>query len=299
MSSEHRHKIIQAINSTEDIEMLSLDNLSFNSPYASIYIKFKQDTIGNIDHVSIVGNQHNIESYQVTFFDSDDNKIDERVFTVDDNDISVDNVAAIRVVLLNTIDHKNLHHVRLSIRGCFFSIPKFQTPPYTTTPSTKPSEHCQLIDLMDKNHIKKLVTRVGGTLNIPELYKATKNDTQSLYFILEFNDNIFIRQLENISIVTKNHHVEQIRIELLHKNHQLIKRIDLSVSNKVHNTKLYFPNSPKYVQYLKVTVTKGKPNGNITWSIIGCFDTMKKPKSIKKISKHPWWTGKKSSINFK
>jgi hypothetical protein len=58
------------------------------------------------------------------------------------------------------------------------------------------------------------------------------------------------------------------------------------------NTNIYEPLYPIHVKYLKVTILKGIENKNITWSIIGCFDRIKKIKTIIKTLKFAWWTGK-------
>ncbi|CAF2974568.1 unnamed protein product [Rotaria sp. Silwood2] len=122
--------------------------------------------------------------------------------------------------------------------------------------TTKPPEYCHSIDLMDKRHAKRLLKGVGGTLNIPDIYNSTQNNSQSLYFILEFNETVFIRHIQNISILTNNHHIQQIRIELQDINRQLLKRIDMSIFKQTSNTNLYTPNYPIYVKYFKVTIVK-------------------------------------------
>ncbi|CAF3386132.1 unnamed protein product [Rotaria sp. Silwood1] len=290
MSIENRKKLIRAVNGKENLDIFSPNGLSYNSTYASIDIAFKQGIISNIDNISIIGEEHNIKNYRVTFFDINDNIIDERLLNTNKNEIlSIDYVATIRIVFLETINNKNINNVHLSIRGCFFKIPNFPTTKFTTMKTIKPPDYCHLIDIMDKHHAKRLFNRVGGTLNIPEIFNSTQNNNQPLYFILEFNKNIFIRHIQNISILTDNHHIQQIRIELQSKNRQLLKRIDMSIFKQTLNTALYAPNYPIHVKYLKVTIIKGKPNKNIRWSIIGCFDRIKKVKKIKKIPKFTWW----------
>ncbi|CAF2056938.1 unnamed protein product, partial [Rotaria magnacalcarata] len=293
MSAEHRHKIILTINSTENSNMFSSNGLSFNSTSGSIFIAFKQGIFGNIDHLSIIGHRHNIKHYGVSFFDLDNDKIDERLLKVDSHEIfSVDNVAAIRIVFLDTNDNRNINHVQLSIRGCFFRIPNFETTQMTTMTTTKRPEYCHAIDLMNKLYVKRLIARAGGTLAIPELFNATQKDNHSIYFILEFKKDILVRHIQNISILTTNHRVEQIRVELLDENRQLLKRIDLSVFKQILNTNLYFPTHPTYIQYLKVIITRGKPTRNIYWSIVGCFDRINKVKPTEKISEQQLWTVK-------
>ncbi|CAF2119946.1 unnamed protein product [Rotaria magnacalcarata] len=296
MSAEHRHKIILTINSTENSNMFSSNGLSFNSTSGSIFIAFKQGIFGNIDHLSIIGHRHNIKHYGVSFFDLDNDKIDERLLKVDSHEIfSVDNVAAIRIVFLDTNDNRNINHVQLSIRGCFFRIPNFETTQMTTMTTmttTKRPEYCHAIDLMNKLYVKRLIARAGGTLAIPELFNATQKDNHSIYFILEFKKDILVRHIQNISILTTNHRVEQIRVELLDENRQLLKRIDLSVFKQILNRNLYFPTHPTYIQYLKVIITRGKPTRNIYWSIVGCFDRINKVKPTEKISEQQLWTGK-------
>ncbi|CAM4908393.1 unnamed protein product [Rotaria socialis] len=293
MAAKNRHKIILTVNSTEHSNMFSSNGLSFNSTSGSIFIAFKQGIFGHIDHISIIGHQHNIKHYEVSFFDLDNDKIDERLLKVDCHEkFSADNVAAIRIVFLDTNDNRNINHVQLSIRGCFFRIPKFETTQMTTMTTTKRHEYCHSIDLMNKQHVKSLIASAGGTLAIPKLFNATQKDNHSIYFILEFKKDIFIRHIQNISILTTNHRIQQIRIELLDENRQLLKRIDLSVFKQILSTNLYFPTHPTHIQYLKVTITKGKPIRNICWSIIGCFDRITKVQPTEKISKQQWWTVK-------
>jgi D-ribose pyranose/furanose isomerase RbsD len=293
MSIENRNKLLQSISNNESLGIFSPNGLSLNSTYGSIDIAFKQGIISNIDNISIIGNEHNIKKYQITFFDINNEIINERFLETDQNEIlSIDNVAIIRIIFLETIDNKTINNVKLSIRGCFFKIRNFKPPKSSTIKPPKPPGYCHSIDLMNKHHAKRLFNRIGGTLNIPEIYNSTEKMNQSLFFIVEFNKNVFIQNLQNISILTKNHSIQQIRIELHNKNRQLLKRIDLSMFEQTINTNLYEPLYPIDVKYLKVTILKGEINENITWSIIGCFNRLKKIKTIIKTLKFAWWTGK-------
>jgi len=293
MSSENRNKLLESVSGNKSLELFSPDGLSLNSTYGSIDIAFKQGIISNIDNITIIGNKHNIKKYQITFFDINNGIIDERLLTTDQNEIlSIDNVATIRILFLETIDNKMINGIKLSIRGCFFKIRNFKPTKSPTIKSTKPPGYCHLIDLMNKRYTKRLLNRIGGTLNLPEIYNSTQKENQSSFFILEFNSNIFIRNIQNISILTKNHHIEQISIELYNKNRQLLKRMNVSMFESIINTNLYQPIYPLHVKYFKVTILKGKINENITWSIIGCFDRIKKIRTIIKTLKFAWWTGK-------
>jgi hypothetical protein len=273
--------------------LFSPTGLSLNSTHGSIDIVFKSGIISNIENISIIGTEHNIKKYRITFLDINHGIIDDRLLKSDQNELlSIDNVAAIRFVFLETIDNKTIHGIKLSIRGCFFKIPNFKPTKPTTIKPTKPPGYCHAIDLMKKPQAKRLLARVGGTLNLPDIYNSTQKENQSSFFILEFNKNIFIRNIQNISILTKNHHIEQIHIELHDKNRQLLKRIDVSMFEKTRQINLYQPIYPIHVKYLKVTILKGKADENITWSMIGCFDRIKKIKTIIKTLKFAWWTGK-------
>jgi hypothetical protein len=289
MSIENRNKLLQLISDNKSLEIFSSNGLSLNSTYGSIDIAFKQGIISNIDNISIIGNKHNIKNYRITFFDINNGLLK----TIDKNEIlSINNVATIRIEFLETIDNKMINNVKLSIRGCFFKIPNFKPTKSSIIKSTKPPGYCHSIELMDKYHAKHLLNRIGGTLNLPNIYNSIQKDNQSLYFILEFNKNIFIRNIQNISILTENHQIQQIRIEFFNKNRQILKHIDLSMFESMINTKIYEPLYPIHVKYLKVTILKGIENKNITWSIIGCFDRIKKIKTIIKTLKFAWWTGK-------
>ena len=299
MSPKNRNNLLQAVSGNESLGIFSPNGFSINSTYASIDIAFKVGVISNIENISFSDNQHNIKTYRVTFFDINDRAIDERLLNRDKNELLfIDNVATIRIVFLETIDNKNIKNVKLSIRGCFFQIPKYKSTKAITTTTTKApkkSDYCQPIELMDRQHAKRLLSRVGGTLNISQIYKTMpSNKSQSSFFILEFNKDIFIRNIHNISILTKNHHVQQIRVELQNKKRQLLKTIDISLfEQSPSDTNLYTPFYPIHVKYLTVTILKGRTNENITWSIIGCFDRIKKVrKTITKILKTTWWTGK-------
>jgi hypothetical protein len=295
MSTKNRNTLLQAV-SNDSLGIFSPDGLSMNSTYTSIDIAFKPGIISNIDNITILGDQHNIKKYRITFFGINDRIIDERSLNPDKNELLfIDNVATIRIAFLETIDNKNIKNVKLSIRGCFFKIPHFKSTKPTTTKSTKPPGYCHPIELMDKNHAKRLLSRVGGTLNIPQIYHTISNQSEPSFFILEFNKNIFIRNIQKISILTKNHHIQQIRLELQTKNRQLIKSIDISMFDQLSSdTNLYSPFYPIHVKYLKITILKGISNENIMWSIIGCFDKIKKiKKTIVKTLKRTWWTGKR------
>jgi len=299
MSIKNRNKLLQSINGNENLGIFSSNGLSLNSTYGSIDIAFKQGIISNIDNISIIGNEHNIKNYRITFFDIDNGIINTRLLKTDQNEIlSIDNVATIRIEFLETIDNKTIKNVKLSIRGCFFIIPNFKSIKSSTIKPTKPPGYCHSIELMDKYHAKRLLNRIGGTLNLPNIYNSIQKENQSSFFILEFNKNIFIRNIQNISILTEDHHIQQIRIEFFKKNRQILKRIDLSMLESTINTKIYEPLYPIHVKYLKVTILKGITNKNITWSIIGCFDRIKKIKTIIKTLKYAWWTGKIFFINL-
>ena len=276
MSSKHRKKIIRTINNEKNLELLSSNGLSFNSSSASMDIVFKQGVIGHIDSISIISHKHNAYVYKVIFFDIDGDILDERLLTTDRNKVlSIDNVAKMRFIFLETSDGKNINGVKLSIRGCFFKMKNLKTTIPTTTASTKPWDYCHPVDLMNKHYAKVLLTSVGGTLKLPQLLNSTKYNGHLLYFILEFKKNIIIRRIQNISILTKHHSIEKIRIELLNTQQQLLKRIDVSMFTQIAKTNLYYPNYPVHVQYLKVIILKGKPNKTIHWSIVGCFDRIK------------------------
>jgi hypothetical protein len=299
MTIENRKQLLQSIGGNESLGLFSSNGLSLNSTYGSVEIAFKPGVISNMEKISIVGNDHNIKNYRVTFYDINNGIIDERLLNVDQNEtISIDNVATIRIAFLQTIDNKMIRKVKLSIRGCFFKIPYFKPPKSTTVKPKKPLGYCHLIDLMDKHHVKRLLSRIGGSINLPQIYNSTQTVNQSSFFILEFNKNIFIRNIQNISILTKNHHIQQIRVEFYNKNRQLLKHLDLSMLEPTLNTNLYTPFYPIHVKYLNVTILKGIANANTTWSIVGCFDRVKKIKTIIKTLKHTWWTGKLFFINL-
>jgi hypothetical protein len=295
MADENRNKLLRAVNNNASLSIFSPNGLSLNSTSGSIAIAFKQGIISNIDNITILGNNHNIKKYRITFFDINDRILDERLLTNDKNEILfIDNVATVRIVFLETTDKKNIHDVKLSIRGCFFKIPNFRTTKPATVKTTKPVGYCHSIELMDRQHAKRLLSRIGGNFNSSQISHSinpVQNQTQSSSFVLEFKKNIFIENIQNISILTKNHRVEQIRIELENKNGQILKRIDLTLNEQSTNTKLYSPIYPIRMKYLKVTVLKGKMDENLTWSFIGCFDRIKKTKKITKTLKLAWWTG--------
>jgi hypothetical protein len=291
MVMENREKLLQSISGNESLGLFSPNGLSLNSTGGSVEIAFKPGVISNMERISIIGNEHNIKNYRVTFYGIDNGIIGERLFRTDQNEtISVDNVATIRIVFIETIDKKTIRNVKLSIRGCFFKIPHFK--PSKPGKPKKPHGYCHLIDLMDTRHVKRLLTRIGGSINLPQIYNSTQIVNQSSFFILEFNKNIFIRNIQNISILTKNHRIQRIRMEFYGKYQQLIKRLELDMLETTLNTNLYTPFYPIHVKYLKVTVLKGIVNENTSWSIIGCFDRLKKIKTIIKTLKYTWWTGK-------
>src|SRR5207302_2103631 len=99
-----------------------------------------------------------------------------------------DNVAKIRLIFLETNDNKKIHGIKLSIRGCFFKIPNFKIIKPTIIKPIKPSDYCHSIDLMNKRHMKYLLHRISGNLNLPEIYNSNKksiNQSSSSFFILE------------------------------------------------------------------------------------------------------------------
>jgi hypothetical protein len=299
MTTENRNKLLQSIGGNESLGLFSSNGLSLNSTYGSVAIAFKPGIISNMENISIIGNENNIKNYRITFYDIDNEIIGERLLRTAQNEaVSVDNVATIRIEFLETIDNKTIKNVKLSVRGCFFQIPNFKPSKSTTPKPTKPPGYCHLIDLMDKHYAKRLLSRIGGSINLPEVYNSTQTTNQSLFFILEFHTNIFIRNIQNISILSKNHHIQQIRIELYNKNRQLLKHLDLSMFEPTLNTNLYTPVYPIHVKYLKVTILKGTVSENTTWSIVGCFDRVKKIKTIIKTLKYAWWTGKLVFINL-
>lgn len=295
MSTENRNKLLQSVSGNESLGIFSPNGLSLNSTYGSIDIAFKQGMISNIENITMIGTQHNIKKYRITFFDINNGIIDERSLTTDTNQIlSIDNVATIRIGFIETIDNKPINNVKLSVRGCFFKIPNFKPQKSSTPKPRKPPGYCNAIELMNKRNTKRLLNRIGGNLNLSEIYQSTEkvNQSSSLFFILEFKKEIFIRNIQNISIQTKNHHIQQICIEFFNKNHQILKRIDLSILEEILKTNLYQPIYPIHVKYLKITILKGKVIGDIQWSIVGCFSRVKKIKTIIKTLKFAWWTGK-------
>lgn len=299
MLAKNREKFLQSISGNDSLGLFSSNGLSYNSTYASVDIAFKPGMISNMEKIAIIGNEHNIKKYRIIFYDLNYGVITERLFQTDQDEVvSIANVATIRIIFLETIDNRTIKNVKLSIRGCFFKIPHYKPPKSTTVKPAKPRGYCHAIDLMDQRHAKRLLARIGGTLNLPHLYHSTEKVNQSSFFILEFHRNIFIRNLANISILSKNHHVEQIRLELYHKNGQLLKRLDQSMFELTENTNLYSPLYPIHVKFLKITILKGRIDGNFTWSIIGCFDRVKKIKTIIKKLKIAWWTGRLASNNL-
>lgn len=295
MSKENQNKLLQSVSGNESLGIFSPNGLSLNSTTGSIDIAFKPGMTSNIDHISIIGTQHNIKKYRLSFFDINNRIIDERQLKIDTNEsLLIDNVATIRFVFLETTDNKPIKNVKLSIRGCFFQIPNYKPRKSTTIKPKPPTGYCNAIELMDKRNRKRLLNRIGGNINIPGIYQSTKQQiNESEFFILEFNKDIFIRNIHNISILTKNHQIQQIRIEFFNKKRQVLQRIDLSMLEKdIKPTKIYEPLYPIYVKYLKITILKGKITENINWSIIGCFNRLKQITKIIKTLKIAWWKGK-------
>lgn len=291
MLKENRKKILQSISDNSSLALFSSEGLSYNSTSGSVALAFKPGVIGNMEQIAIIGGKHNVGKYRVIFYDIRNRMIGERAFWSDQDEIiSIVNVASIRIEFLETTDNKPIRNIKLAMRGCFFKIPHFKSPKTTTV---KPRGYCSLIDLMDERYTKRLLTRVGGTIDLPQLYNATDKVNQSKYFILKFQKNTFMRNIANITIQTKSHQIEQIRVELYHRNGQLLKRIDLSMLEPVLDDNLYIPLYPIQVKYLKVTVLKGKITENIKWSIVGCFDRVRRIKTIIKKLKLAWWTGKR------
>jgi hypothetical protein len=292
MLQENRKKVLQSISDNSSLALFSSEGLSYNTTSGSVALGFKPGVIGNMEQIAIVGGKHNLRKYRVIFYDIRNRMIGERTFWTDQDEIiSIVNVALIRIEFLETIDDKPIRNIKLAIRGCFFKIPHFKSPKTTTVKPGKPRGYCSLIDLMDKQYTKRVLTRVGGTIDLPQLSNATDKVNQSKYFTLEFKKNTFLRNMANITIRTETHQIEQIRVELYHRNGQLLKRIDVSMIEPIVDDSLYTPVYPVHVKYLKVTVLKGRVTENIKWSIVGCFDRVRRIKTIIKKLKIAWWTG--------
>lgn len=295
MVKENRKKILHSVSDNSSLALFSSTGLSYNSTNGSVDIAFKPGVIGNMEQINIIGQKHNVRKYRVIFYDIRNRMIGQRSFWSDQDEIiAINNVAILRIEFLETIDDKPIENVKLSIRGCFFKIPNFKRRKSTTVKPSKPRGYCALIDLMDQRYRKRLLTHIGGTINLPKLYNANTTTTteQSKYFLLKFQKDTFIRNIANISIRTKTHQIEQIRVELSHRNGHLLQRIDQSMLESINDTNLYTPLYPIHVKYLKVTVLKGNVTDDIQWSIIGCFDRVKKIKTIAKKLKFAWWSGK-------
>ena len=294
MLKENRKKILQSISDNSSLALFSSEGLSYNSTSGSVALAFKPGVIGNMEQIAIIGGKHNLRKYRVIFYDIRNRMIGERAFWSDQDEIiSIANVASIRIEFLETTDDKPIRNIKLVMRGCFFKIPHFKSPKTTTVKPGKPQGYCSLIDLMDERYTKRLLTRVGGTIDLPQIYNATDKVDQSKYFILKFQKNTFIRNIANITIRANTHQIEQIRVELHHRNGQLLKRMDLSMIEPIVDDNLYIPLYPIHVKYLKVTVLKGRVTENIKWSIVGCFDRVRRIKTIVKKLKLAWWTGKR------
>ena len=298
MSTENQKKVLRVTNGNDSSALFSPEGLSFNSTTGSIDLPFQRGVVGNIENITLLGSGHNVRKYRVIFFDINDRQFDEHVLeTGSDAKISVDNVAAVRIVFLETNDKKPIRGVKLSVRGCFFKIPALQTKKPTRVRTTKPPGYCRAIELMDKRNSKRLLRRVGGSLDLPQLFNASviaaqaSNDSERPFYILEFNRNIFIRNIQRVAILSKNHQVKRIRIEFHSKREQLLKRVDISWDDETEKSPLYSPIYPIHVKYLKVTVLEGKPTKAIRWSISGCFDRIKKIRTVVKTLKYVWWTG--------
>ena len=300
MSVENRAKILRGVSSNTSAEIFSANGQSFPATKGSIDIVFKQGIMGNIANVSLVGQTHNVKKYRVTFLNIHGRTIDERSFERgDDNNaiLSIGNVAALRITFLETTDKKPIVGVKLSIHGCFFKIRHWKTVKTTRTKTRKTVSYCQGVELMEKRNARRMLNRVGGTLELPQISSGrlitsqTKNVTQPLFFVLEFNEDIFIRALQKIAIVSESHPTQQIRLELQNKQGHLLKRVDLSLAAPASETPLYSPMYPIRVKYLKVTVLNGTFNDNTTWSIFGCFDRSKRITKVIKTLKYAWWTG--------
>lgn len=300
MLEKNRKKILQSISDYSSLALFSSEGLSYNSTSGSVALAFKPGVIGNMEQIAIIGGKHNVRKYRVIFYDIRNRMIGERTFWTDQDEIiSIMNVALIRIEFLETTDEKPIRNIKLTLRGCFFKIPHYKSPKTTTV---KPQGYCSLIDLMDKRYTKRLFTQVGGTIDLPQLYNATDKVDQSKYFILKFRKNTFLRTMANITIRTEGHQIEQIRLELFHRNGQLLKRMDLSMLEPIIDGNLYTPLYPVHVKYLKVTVLKGRVTENIQWAIVGCFDRVRRIKTIVKKLKLAWWTGKRvlqQSIEFR
>ena len=298
MSEENRQKVLRAPTLNKSSALFSSEGLSFNSTTGFIDLPFKRDVVGNIETVTLLGGEHNVQKYRVIFFDINNRQLDEYVLEIGSNvSISVDNVAALRIVFLETSDQKHIRGVKLSIRGCFFKIPFLKTKKPVPVRTTKPPGYCNAIELMEKRNSKRLLRRIGGSIDLPQIFNASviaapaQNDSELPFYILEFNGNIFIRNIQRVAILSKNHQVKRIRIELHNKRQQLLKRVDLSLDGETDKTALYSPIYPIHVKYLKVTILKGKPTKAVQWSIVGCFDRIKKIKTVVKTLKYVWWTG--------
>ena len=293
MVKENRKKILQSVSDNSSLDLFSPTGLSYNSTSGSVDIAFKPGTIGNMEQIAIIGEKHNVRKYRVTFYDIRNRLIGERSFWSDQEEvISIHNVAILRIEFLETTDDKPIKNVKLSLRGCFFKIPHYKPRKSKTGKPSKPRGYCSLIDIMDQQYRKRLLTHIGGTISLPRLYNASKKVEQSKYFLLKFQKNTFVRHIANISIRTKTHQIEQIRVELFHRNGHLLQRIDQSMLESMKETKLYTPLYPIHVKYLKVTVLKGRVTDDLQWSIVGCFDRVKRIKTIIKKLKFAWWSGK-------
>lgn len=291
MTDENRRKILRLINGYENLGLFSSTGLSFNS---TIDLAFQPGVIGHIENLTIIGNEHNIKTFHVTFFDVDNQVIDERILNTNDGNrsISIDNVAMIRVVFLETTDNQTIRRVKLSLYGCFFKIPGYQLTKSTSS-TRKSIGYCRLIDLMNEQYRKRILDRIGGTISLPGIYNSSESNNNSKFFILEFNRKVFIRNIQNISLGNNQHAIKQIRLEFLDIKHRLLKHFDLTARRlETINSNLFVPSYPMHVKYLKITILKGEINDSqISWSIIGCFDRLQRTKTIITAWKYAWWTG--------
>ena len=276
MIDEYRKKILKSVSGKESLALFSPNGLSLNSTYGSVDLAFQSQVIGNLKKICIVG-QHNIKTYRITFFDLNYGVIDEQLFNNDqDGSLYVDEVAAIHIEFLETIDNKTICNVKLSLQGCYYQISNYKSQKPATIKPTKSPHSSHAIDLLDRKYAKSLCSRVGGTLNLPNIYKAPEVYNGSSFFVLEFKNNVLIRNIQAVSILNKDHQVEKICVELLNKHRQIVRQLNLSMHETEQYTHVYAPSHPTRVKYLQVTILEGKASSDLIWSIIADFVQTKK-----------------------
>ena len=274
MNDENRAKIIESTNSNRTFD------LSFNSSFAVFDVAFKENLIGQIENVTLFGDENNVKSFQIVFFGLDHRVLTD--FRFERNETMknpVEHVNSIRFVFFDTIDGKNLRGIRLAIFGCFFRLPSIKRPKPKDVQATKPTELCRQIDLFNRTFSSQIFRRF-----------QIENSTSS--FILEFRREIFLRNLRKLSIRSKNSQIQRVRIDLENQRRQLLKRVDVSFLDENDSTFLYSPIYPIHVRFLKIIVLKGEFNEKTQWSLIGCFDRIKKVRKIVKTLQFALSTGK-------